>query len=464
MAEGVGYLSVAAVGEETTVNIAVNATQRLRNLEFAPNPEYGHLMDMSLQGQVAQTTPELGFYDLRGAWRCYDTYTTANLLLKHFFGSLAAGAYTFADSLVGKSLTWPIDKIVSVWELSGVKINQLVLKWGADGVDLSGTCIAQGISFNSLTYTAGTISASSTDNSINDSANAFPAFVAGDKITIQGFTGTTSNNGVGVVVSRTVSKIVIAELTLTTDAAGESVTIFGAQNTSAELAALLPNVAKRMKIAPDLNTRLGVATAALGVPEEIKAVEGTLTFTRQMAEQHVSGQRSVLEPAPDGFVTGTLSLTLSRFSTNQYELWKATNQQLALRVFFDEENGAGSQEWICPNVILTATPSPVTGPGFVPQTLAATLHVGQAKVGPAVTLSADTTDDSFNDSANGFPFLYAGAKIFVAGFANAANNGQHTVVSRTAGKIIVTTNLTTEAAGPSVTIVTRNPFVIVNET
>lgn len=463
MADGVGYLTISAVGEESTVNIAVNATQRIRALEFAPQPEYAHLMDMSLQGQVAQSTPELGMYDIAGAWRCYDTYTLANLLLKHFFGTLSSGAYTFADSLVGKALTWAIDKTVSVWELSGVKINQLVLKWGADGVELSGTCIAQGISFNSLTYTAATISAAASDNSINDSAATFPAFSPGDKLTIQGFTGSTSNNGVGVVVSRTTSKIVIAELSLTDDAAGESVTIYGAANTQAELAALTPNVDKRMKIAPDLTTRLGLYSAPLTATDDIKAIEGTLTFTRPMAQHHVSGQRGVLEPAPDNFVAGQVQLTLSRFTTNQYELWKATNQRLSLRLFFKEEFGTHTQEWILPNVVLTATPSPVTGPGFVPQTLTGMVSIGQDKRGPAVTISADTTDDSFNDSANLFPMLYAGAKLFVSGFTNAPNNGVFTVLTRTAGKITVSANLTTEVAGASVTIVSRNPFAVVNE-
>jgi len=464
MAEGVAYLAVSAVGEETTPNIAVNATQRIPYLEWAATPEVQHLMDMALQGQIAQATPELGFFDIRGTWRCNATYTQNNLLLKHFIGSLASNTYTFVDSLVGKALTWPIDKQVSIWELSGVKLPQLVLNWGPDGVSYSGTSIAQGIAFNSLTYTAGTISADSTDNSINDSATSFPAFVAGDKITIQGFTGSTSNNGVGIVVSRTTAKIVISELTLTTDAAGESVTIYGGQNTAAELAALLPNTDTRIKIAPDLNTRLGLYSAALGVGDEIKAVEGTLTLTRPMVEQHVSGQRGILEPAPNNFVAGIFSLTLSRFSTNQYELWKITRQRLSLRVYFKKEGGTASQEWIMPNVVLVTTPSPISGPGFIPQTITGTIHIGQDKYGPSTVTSASTTDDSFNTTANDFPMLYPGAKLFVSGFVSAANNGVHTVVSRTVSKIIVTTNLTTEAAGPSVTLVGRNPFVIVNET
>lgn len=78
-----------------------------------------------------------------------------------------------------------------------------------------------------LTYSAGTISAANADNSINDSANTFPAFAAGDIISVTGFTGTAANNGVYRVVSRTVSKIVLegGPVTLTNDAAGETVTV-----------------------------------------------------------------------------------------------------------------------------------------------------------------------------------------------------------------------------------------------
>lgn len=69
------------------------------------------------------------------------------------------------------------------------------------------------------------------------------------------------------------------------------------------------------------------------------------------------------------------------------------------------------------------------------------------------TVDADTTDDSFNDSGSGFAEVLApGDHIIVAGFTEAANNGVHEVVSATNAKIVVTTNLTTEAAGDSVTI------------
>ena len=65
------------------------------------------------------------------------------------------------------------------------------------------------------------------------------------------------------------------------------------------------------------------------------------------------------------------------------------------------------------------------------------------------TISASAVDNSFNDSARGFPLLVAGDTIETSGFTNAGNNGVFTVVSRTASKVIVSATLTTEAAAAS---------------
>lgn len=79
---------------------------------------------------------------------------------------------------------------------------------------------------------AGTISASSTDNSLNDSGNGFVTggFQVGDVLTIAGFTGATANNTAGEaqVVSVTDAKMVLSGVTLTTDTAGETVTVTSA--------------------------------------------------------------------------------------------------------------------------------------------------------------------------------------------------------------------------------------------
>jgi hypothetical protein len=66
-----------------------------------------------------------------------------------------------------------------------------------------------------------------------------------------------------------------------------------------------------------------------------------------------------------------------------------------------------------------------------------------------LTLSASAVDNSFNDSADGFPtMLKAGDVIEAFDFQNAANNGRHLVTGTpTASKIVVTSTLVNESAG-----------------
>lgn len=74
-----------------------------------------------------------------------------------------------------------------------------------------------------------------------------------------------------------------------------------------------------------------------------------------------------------------------------------------------------------------------------------------------VTISALDSDNSFNDSAAGFPaLLRAGDVIAVSGFATAANNGRFTVSGTpTASKIPVSGTLTAEVAGATVSVLVR---------
>ena len=153
MPDGIGYLTIAAVGAESTPGTAVNATQRVPNLEFTPDKEYSFLLDESLSGNVFRHKPDLGVVDIRGTWRCYHDYRLANVMLTHFFGSLATGQYTFADNLTA-TMTWPIDKQVSVWELRGVFINSMVLNINAGFAELSGTLIATGLVYTGAENTA----------------------------------------------------------------------------------------------------------------------------------------------------------------------------------------------------------------------------------------------------------------------------------------------------------------------
>ena len=76
-------------------------------------------------------------------------------------------------------------------------------------------------------YSATTISTSSTDNSINSSANALPICDPGDRITLSGFSaGSVTNNQTVTVVTSTASKMVVTSSpALVTQAAGTSHTL-----------------------------------------------------------------------------------------------------------------------------------------------------------------------------------------------------------------------------------------------
>lgn len=83
----------------------------------------------------------------------------------------------------------------------------------------------------------------------------------------------------------------------------------------------------------------------------------------------------------------------------------------------------------------------------------------------ATTLSAAASDDSFNDSGNGFTFV-AGDVVTVSGFSESANNGKFRVATAAAGKITVTAldgtaaDLVDDAAGDSVTIASQSQLKV----
>lgn len=81
------------------------------------------------------------------------------------------------------------------------------------------------------------------------------------------------------------------------------------------------------------------------------------------------------------------------------------------------------------------------------------VDIGDTNMVDATTISASTTDDSFNDSGSGFDeSISADDEIIVSGFTESANNGVFTVISATTAKIIVAENLVTEVAGDQVSI------------
>lgn len=96
---------------------------------------------------------------------------------------------------------------------------------------------------STITYTATTISAAASDNSLNDSALNFlsEGFTEGQSIQISGFTGATGNNyESATILSVTAGKIVLKDdRTIADDAAGESVTITAWRTRRAQIADII---------------------------------------------------------------------------------------------------------------------------------------------------------------------------------------------------------------------------------
>lgn len=116
-------------------------------------------------------------------------------------------------------------------QTEGTTSGEIGIEWQYAAYDPFVESALGGTFSTAVAYTAATISASSTDNSLNDSATSFSTanILPGHWIVATGFTGANiANNGIPMrVVSVTTAKIVVSGVTLVTDAAGESVTIKG---------------------------------------------------------------------------------------------------------------------------------------------------------------------------------------------------------------------------------------------
>lgn len=140
---------------------------------------------------------------------------------------------------------------------------------------------------SAITYTATTISADASDNSLNDSAGQLlvSGFAAGQAIKIAGFTGDIGNNhDSAVILTCTATKAVLRdETTLVTDAAGESVTLTRWKSYSvtaqdvADLAAagtVADDSITNAKLAEVATATIkGRTTAGTGNPEDLTAAQ-----------------------------------------------------------------------------------------------------------------------------------------------------------------------------------------------
>lgn len=100
---------------------------------------------------------------------------------------------------------------------------------GIAGTGLSDDAAGESVTIagSTVSITAGTIAAVAAGNVLTDSGNGFVAagFVAGQRVTVSGFTGTAANNTTYWIVSVVAGTMALSGNTLVNDAAGESVTV-----------------------------------------------------------------------------------------------------------------------------------------------------------------------------------------------------------------------------------------------
>lgn len=162
-------------------------------------------------------------------------------------------------------------------------------------------------------YTATTISAAASDNSLNDSGAGFPMLEAGDKIAVTGFTGAgTTANTTLTVVSRTASKLVVSGATLVDDAEGESVTVTTLTNrlkagVTRRSFSVLRDFSDTTTDRYELHTGVELNTLSLtiGVEAVVKAVFGV-----------VGKNMAIADSAPDSstFVAANTNAVIDGFS------------------------------------------------------------------------------------------------------------------------------------------------------
>lgn len=106
------------------------------------------------------------------------------------------------------------------------------LSYGSHDELLKAALLASSWEAEKRVRVATTVSASATDNSINDSASGFSGFSAHKWIYVSGFLN-SANNGFFKILTATTAKLVLATGTLITEAAHEAVTVqMGAQITN----------------------------------------------------------------------------------------------------------------------------------------------------------------------------------------------------------------------------------------
>lgn len=152
--------------------------------------------------------------------------------------------------------------------------------------------------------------------------------------------------------------------------------------------------------------------------------------------------------------TYTGSAEATRWTAGSYQVDES--QTLATNVNAEKLRG---HRW--PTAAITAV---TTAPVACPARFGTLAY--EEDFGPYTTVSVSSSDNSFNDSAGGFPTFFApGDSIVTSGFVEAVNDGTWTLVSATSSKLVVSGgSVVTETAGASATFTFQVGFTTIAQT
>lgn len=327
---------------------------------------------------------------------------------------------------------------------------------------------------STVRITATTISAQASDNSFNDSASGFIAagFQVGMRVQVLGFSGSLLNNiDVALITALTASKITIGGTdgdVIVDDAAGETVTIsaWTSKRSSVDLikAGGAGNAGATANQA--LVHLIGNTSPYFDKGYNIASVSRTGTgryrvnFTTPFADTKYvvvgGGQFEFFADNnyPDIGVDrqGTKSTTYCDIIITEHGNTNVTD--IPVQIWFQQFSEASGTGGGAKQIVDLSLPTALTG--------RERFEVAQPSttiIRTATTLSALASDNSFNDSANGFLTggFTVGDRVTVSGFTNAVNNIVVGVITAlTAGKMTLGgvdgDVIVTESAGATVSI------------
>jgi hypothetical protein len=235
-------------------------------------------------------------------------------------------------------------------------------------------------------------------------------------------------------------------------------------NTAAVMAALI-NPAKNVMF-HHMRIRVGTHAAALDSSNDIGVTELKLTLDRPMATLFTNQSQGHVEAFENAFPAHVLELKIPRYQSDIWEGWLTANTRLQVEIQFTD--GVNTKTIYIPNYQLDSVQANIAGAGAIPLDIKGMVTEAEDSVtDTTISLTGGANTVNFGDS--NAPYCYAGAAIYLSGFATSGNNGVAQVVSRTDSSIQITTasgggiDLSSESAGGTVTVTTRSPDVWMTE-